>query len=422
MKRLYLFSYYQFNHDSTYELKPETQRISAQIISPNKTINISQENLKLVIEAMNQENYVGKDLDYLVALYSDIEVAIQEKKIGYIATQLGFECQILSSKPQVTYIEEEFEIKDISIDREDIISGDIYVINSHGKPSQVDGGFTPAIDNELDLERIVIDACSSATARRTPKDSKSIIAQVAESAYRANKKDTIEIIGYTEDFTTEETELTTLAIFAKKELILSQAKLAIITPGEIKASELKARQDLGFKHIQQQKQKLDRNLDKKTGAEIILRDALIAVCSKIVNHELIKNLCALDPTLPVLKGEEQQKEAVPETWMGPKNKFRDEQKHKFKQERKNYIHQLHENSLVSTAQRIIEKFKDLNIDEDFKNAVEALKQSIDILEDLLVNRSPVAKQRVQPFFRPAPMELSQNIKAEYLNQHLFQPR
>ena len=265
----------------------------------------------------------------------------------------------------------------------------------------------------------MIDACSSATARRTPKDSKSIIAQVAESAYRANKKDTIEIIGYTEDFTTEETELTTLAIFAKKELILSQAKLAIITPGEIKASELKARQDLGFKHIQQQKQKLDRNLDKKTGAEIILRDALIAVCSKIVNHELIKNLCALDPTLPVLKGEEQQKEALPETWMGPKNKFRDEQKHKFKQERKNYIHQLHENSLVSTAQRIIEKFKDLNIDEDFKNAVEALKQSINILEELLVNQPPVAKQRVQLFFRPAPMELSQNIKAESLNQHLF---
>jgi hypothetical protein len=92
-------------------------------------------------------------------------------------------------------------------------------------------------------------------------------------------------------------------------------------------------------------------------------------------------------------GKEQEKEALPETWMGPKNKFRDEQKHKFKQERKNYIHQLHENSLVSAAQRIIEKFNGLNIDEDFKNAVETLKQSTFFLQDLLVNRSPVAKQR-----------------------------
>ncbi len=211
------------------------QTLVNNIITSNKVINVSNKHWQEVLERINSCEST-RLREYLIALACDIEVAIQEKNLIQMAAKLGFEYILHDyiDKPSFHY-EEEFPIDGFDLAKEQIVDGNIYVINTHGAPGQIDGPFQKALQSDLNLKRIVLDACSSAVK----KNGKSMIANVASQAIKKNLNDDIEVVGYTYNYTANETHLTGCGAFAKAEYLKNKRGIKLVTLTEQQAQENK---------------------------------------------------------------------------------------------------------------------------------------------------------------------------------------
>ena len=215
MKRLFLSSYYQFDYQPDLIVDEDVRAVLDKVLQ-NGAIVISAENLQRVIQARLRHPYQSDQSDYLTQLYSDIEVAIQAKKIEVLAEHFGFDfTETYNRRPKLIYAENPM-VDDISLQEENLFTDDIFVLNSHGKPSQIDGGYQCCIDFTHPIGRIVVDACSSSVSERHKK---SIIEQIAVDRVASYSNQSVEIVGHNSDFYTDDTQRTVLAIFANRDLL-----------------------------------------------------------------------------------------------------------------------------------------------------------------------------------------------------------
>ena len=234
MKKIYIGSFYQSNtykHPLTGEEKATLNRI----LDEDGTLVVSQETLDLswsIMEDLDRLKRTTPFSDYVTALYCDIEVAIQEQKLINMAEKLDFKSKTMSLscfKPKMRYqLEMECLLKDLTLTKEDTHEDTVYVINTHGSEQTLDGPYHDSMRFELGHQRIVIDACSSASGAFPIKRSgnKSAIHMLADEIIGVIERDgslmdsqlnTLEIVGYQNKFTTAATNLTAVAVFARKE-------------------------------------------------------------------------------------------------------------------------------------------------------------------------------------------------------------
>ena len=396
MKKLYLSSYYQLKTIQCETFDTDIQLILDQVIDRDGAICVSRENLRIVIEAMNAQRYQTPQSDYLVALYSDIEVAIQERKIHNMAIQLGFECQIETSQhPKLKYWEA-FDVDEMALSSEETVAGNIYVINTHGKPHELDGPFTQAIHNSYALDRIVIDACSSAVSTTKKEGNNSILSRVATVAFQANRPDSLEVVGYTYDFTTDETYTTARAIFAKSELLQQEKALKLITVGTVRENTLADRTKVVLTKMTTQERQFEKDCNDKLKAEITLRNALIEVCSKSAAHLFtLKTKIAMSSSAEGSEMDELAQEADPsilllmnitdlpeheKTQMMSSIKMANSRqlkilKNELKEHRKQYINKLDTDGLLIISKKAIRLFHDIDMSKSFKSSIDFLEIS-----------------------------------------------
>ena len=115
----------------------ETQTVLAFVLNRHGAINVSYANLDAVTHLCNKKKYRTSESDYLTALASDLEVAIQERKIQIMAARLCFEFILEPSsypRPSLIYssTDDESLVEDLNLRPEDTVCGSIYVVNTHG--------------------------------------------------------------------------------------------------------------------------------------------------------------------------------------------------------------------------------------------------------------------------------------------------
>jgi hypothetical protein len=251
MNTVYVDSYYQSQTHQKYlnkELPDPVRKIISEMTSGNEKLRISYQNLKL-IESLGAHPLNLDEAKYITALYSDFEVAIQEKKLFNLAKKLEFDVVLKRSNdtPVLEYLEE-YPVDDINLEEEEIIKGNLYVINTHGKAQAIDGPYYQAIYNTLNPQRILVDACSSASRGFPMKNSgnNSAIEIVADECIKARKERQLEIVGYNYRYDTTKSQLSACAAFASKKIILQESDLTLITLEDRKKQliQIKERQQI----------------------------------------------------------------------------------------------------------------------------------------------------------------------------------
>jgi hypothetical protein len=172
MKKAYISSFYQAanlkegykpnsNKDSHFSESSQSFDILLERIFINGVMQISEANFRdlsdIYDKSINQP-------EYLVAVYCDMEVAIQEKKLSNMAEKFGFEVVLLNDNSSKLYYLEEFSVDAVILEDEEIIANSVFIINTHGKVQSIDGPYQQAIYHQNNVSRILIDACSSAAS------------------------------------------------------------------------------------------------------------------------------------------------------------------------------------------------------------------------------------------------------------------
>ena len=133
-------------------------------------INVSKQNL-IILEKKQQEqerlfSYHSEFKDFLTALACDMETAIEAQQLLSMATFYGFEVTSVASSrsPIFVYLDEYvFTGENVKWSKESCHGQDVFVINTHGRRQELDGPYEQAINSDQPFQRIVIDACSSAS-------------------------------------------------------------------------------------------------------------------------------------------------------------------------------------------------------------------------------------------------------------------
>jgi hypothetical protein len=372
MKRLFLSSYYQFTYQPDL-IVDEDVRVVLDNVLQNGAIVISAENLQRVIQARLHHPYQSEQSDYLTQLYSDIEVAIQAKKIEALAEHFGYRfTETYNRRPKLIYLEIPV-VNDILISDECLFTEDIFVLNSHGKPSQIDGGYQSCIDFTHPIGRIVVDACSSSASVRHKK---SIIEQIAVDRVAFHSNQSVEIVGHNSDFNTDDTQRTAFAIFANRDLL--PWTLTCIKTDEIE-KEQEEQNNASFC------QKKHRFFKKDQDSMANLRNCLIDIASKLTTsllyHDTYRlpeyhDLVAKIATVSAMTTDEWRENFSKCTGKKEINSFKKD----LKDGRKLYINRLTEDELLQTA------FDFINLSSSFASLMKdsnELRLSLEELETFI---------------------------------------
>ncbi len=284
MKKIIIGSYYQFESLDK-DTRPKIVQIVNDIIDKEGTMLVSKANYEKAFEAAEHLKE-----DYLLALACDIEVAIQEKKLIDFANAFGFEYSFneYCKRPKVIY-GDDFSPLELKLAPDDLVDGVVYVINTHGKQQKIDGSLGPMVMNMGGAERIVVDACSSASHSFPHKHSGNksaleIIAQkIAQKNISLSKE--VEMVGYKDKFTINDTHLTEYAVFAKREKVKEQSRLQISTIAELSSRSVAISQNY------------KENLSSLTNPLLsLLKD----VCGKYTSTFVTKNFILADANPEVI--------------------------------------------------------------------------------------------------------------------------
>ncbi|MFT4058010.1 MAG: hypothetical protein QM652_00515 [Legionella sp.] len=288
MRKAYIYSYYQSLQYSVSGgmHKNNIETLLRELIKDNK-IQVSIENFKKIERLRPTLNY---EYEFLTALSCDLEIAIQEQKLILLAQKLGFEVTILDDpdcRPDMDYLET-YSMDDIVLDADKLIKGNLYIINTHGREQDMDGPYQQSIYNSLELERIVLDACSSASKNFPMKKSgnRSVVEVVADECIKTNKANSLEIVGYDKPFSTEQFLLTAIAAFSEKSIIVEQCGLTLITIEDRKRVLQKLDEEKQYA-AQQAKLKIFAKYENNFSSDD-LKNCLIDICSKLSSNFLYR--------------------------------------------------------------------------------------------------------------------------------------
>jgi hypothetical protein len=286
MRTIYIDSYY---HSQTYQkyLKSETTSDVRDIINgitnSNGKLCISYLNLHLV-ERLGAHPLQPDEARYITALYSDLEVAIQEKKLFNLGTKFKFDVVLKRSNdiPDLDYLEE-YPVDDIDLEEEEIITGNLYVINTHGRAQVIDGPYYQAIYNTLNPQRILVDACSSASRGFPMKKSgnNSAVELVADECIKARKDKQLEIVGYKHRYDTTASMLSARAAFASRKTIVQESDLTLITLEDRKKQLVQIKEQQQIKAQEKKRYDFEKATVNCTVNEALKR-CLIDVSSKLL--------------------------------------------------------------------------------------------------------------------------------------------
>ncbi|MFT4058011.1 MAG: hypothetical protein QM652_00520 [Legionella sp.] len=396
MKKLYISSYYQSQLDPvdlttvpTEYNRKQVESLLSELIKDN-VIQVSAENLRKIEHLRQSLSY---NYNFLNALSCDLEVAIQEKKLFKLAKQLGYEVHDRTPiRPNFTYLED-YSLEHIELKTEELFTGDIYIVNTHGRKDGIDGPYEQAICNSLNIQRILIDACSSAAESMPAKNNKnrSVIEKVADECIDMNKDNNLEIIGYKNDYSTEEFYLTARAAFAIREVIAEYDLLKLITVQDRKA------QHTDMEHLaREQRLKLIAET-KESFTPDALKRSLITLCSKLSSkylydylQEHLKGNYKAHQESPILKflidiitaatGKENYLQTLIEGTNGGKIHYKAILEN-IKEQRKTYFNQCPPDVLIELAQQAkkISDHLEQN-DKDILSSIAMLSRLIDVLK------------------------------------------
>lgn len=221
MNKLYIQS--NFHLPSIKSLPSLPEDISS-LLAPiynfeTQELYVSDANLD-TLEKLQESDDVRLSTDaktYFLAISCDMEVAMQAQQLQRMAVLSKFEyINIATSSPILHYLAPPPELS-LSIEPPEMFEGNIYVINTHGKPGELDGIYENAIYNNLSINRIVIDACSSAC--RGPKKTPSMVEVLLDLAIKTHMPSSFEVVGFYKSYSIDETRMLTCAILGKRDFI-----------------------------------------------------------------------------------------------------------------------------------------------------------------------------------------------------------
>lgn len=390
MKTITIGSYYQLHKHPDHEpFDEDTQQKLITLCDSKGMLLVSQENLALAHEIMGgnitsfkstsalPSRFSDKQFDYLTALFCDIEVALQERKIIALADKLGF-AYIIDNRlyhPLLQYNDNLPSTDEVDLTTEQLIDGDVYVINTHGKAQEIDGPYDNAINSALEIQRIVVDACSSAASSFPTRHSgnKSVLQMIANATlkkYPKSAPQNLEIVGYTDKFDTT-SKLTEYAIFSKSPE--EQTGLRLLT---LKQHQNNIKQEL-YKSTLAEYGRLSQQASIKPEEKV--KEALISVLSHAASTLVTKlNLSGHTESaerlekLNALSGPEASL-CLDDAKSNTKPDIKQLRK-ELKEKRKAYINALDPDKLIHSAAEAIAAFENNNgKDTNFVTAISVLE-------------------------------------------------
>lgn len=271
---------YVVKHQHSKPVQDRHEKIQRIII--NKTLRLSFEHLELLKTIQKEEMY-NSESDFITALFSDMEVAIQESKIKAMCQYFGVEFELAHVNQHALKVDDDnlqIKMDNIFLDSKRF-NGSVYVVNTHGKPGSIDGPYRQSFSKK-DVQRIVFDACYSAALNcpKAGRKNKSFIQRVADEWQGRNKEKIIEFVGYRKAFEVDGVEITAKTLFSERKELDKENILEVITPEDRKVQLVALRRDSNDLSAQKKYKNTCIDADNEGAYKDNLVNVMIPLCSK----------------------------------------------------------------------------------------------------------------------------------------------